>query len=895
MRKRLTAALLFALCSMGLNGENLLLEEQEYGSIRLTSVLNVDRIKVYLLKDELPVNAEWIGISIDDDGEIIDLKRMTIKEFLQKYKKGYDIPHDVVGKKVRVSLWAGYNKKTKTMVERLHDTGWVMLTIWNKILPVETQASGHSSQEAAPKKSSSSRETPETVERPKAPDGYVFVEGGSFIMGSPPDKTYKVDDKQHRVTVGSFYMKATEVTQREWRMVMGNNPSLIKGDGRPVENVSWFDAVEYCNALSRKYGLNPVYRISGESVAANWNANGYRLPTEAEWEYAARGGGRSLGFARYAGSNDLDEVGWHDGNSGNRTHPVGQKAANELGLYDMSGNVWEWCWDWYREDYYSHGPASNPMGPETGSNRVSRGGGFMTSGIPSWLAFRHNHPPSHQSVYQGLRPVLSDGVRLYIEENVLSADELDRLTKGTLKKKSYGTVRYPSIVSTDSGIALNVLNNELEEQALAFLKEGVVSYSCDYTIGLATPRLVSLKMEQYYYYQGAASGHESLSIVNFGLSLDKAIEFHDLFDAKKGALQGIKRLIIENLPQDCRSEPFDEYYESNYIPRFFLYNTGIEFVFSEYEILPGYCGNVAVDFPYDELAKWIKPSGLLGAYIAENTVEQPGEVPEGYVLVEGGTFRMGSTDGDSDEKPVHSVTVDSFYMKATEVTHQEFLAFLNSAGVSRTGQLNGNEIIDMDDEDVAIDYSGGRFNFTGSSYAASLNTPVIEQTWYGAVEYCNWLSKKEGRTPVYRINGNSVTANWSTDGYRLPTEAEWEYAARGGKKSRGYKYSGSNSAGSVGWYNNNSEGQTHPVGQKQANELGLYDMSGNVWEWCWDWYGDYSSGSQRDPRGPSSGSGRVRRGGSWYGDGGRLRSAYRSYNSPGNSDNNLGFRLAFRT
>ena len=115
------------------------------------------------------------------------------------------------------------------------------------------------------------------------------------------------------------------------------------------------------------------------------------------------------------------------------------------------------------------------------------------------------------------------------------------------------------------------------------------------------------------------------------------------------------------------------------------------------------------------------------------------------------------------------------------------------------------------------------------------------------------VKQEEGRTPVYQINGNSVTANWSADGYRLPTEAEWEYAARGGKKSRGYKYSGGNSLGSVSWYDDNSGGQTHPVGQKQANELGLYDMSGNVYEWCWDWYGDYSSSSRETPGGRLTG------------------------------------------
>ena len=130
------------------------------------------------------------------------------------------------------------------------------------------------------------------VERPDVPEGYVLVEGGTFRMGSPSGEDGRNDDEgpQHSVTVGSFYMKATEVTQKEWREVMGSNPSYFKGDDRPVESVSWFDAVKYCNALSKKEGRTPVYRINGESVTANWSADGYRLPTEAEWEYAARGG-----------------------------------------------------------------------------------------------------------------------------------------------------------------------------------------------------------------------------------------------------------------------------------------------------------------------------------------------------------------------------------------------------------------------------------------------------------------------------------------------------------------------------------------------------------------------------------------------------------------------------
>ena len=164
-------------------------------------------------------------------------------------------------------------------------------------------------------------------------------------------------------------------------------------------------------------------------------------------------------------------------------------------------------------------------------------------------------------------------------------------------------------------------------------------------------------------------------------------------------------------------------------------------------------------------------------------------------------------------------------------------------------------------------------------------------SWYDAVEYCNWLSKKERLTPAYNISGKDVTWNRSANGYRLPTEGEWEYAARGGNKGMGYIFAGSNDVDEVGWYYDNSGGKTHPVGWKKPNELGIYDMSGNVGEWVWDWYGSYSYTSQTDPTGPYSGSDRVGRGGSWNNNADNLRSANRNNNDPSNSNNNLGFRL----
>ncbi len=240
-------------------------------------------------------------------------------------------------------------------------------------------------------------------------------------------------------------------------------------------------------------------------------------------------------------------------------------------------------------------------------------------------------------------------------------------------------------------------------------------------------------------------------------------------------------------------------------------------------------------------------------------VERP-RVPEGYVLVEAGTFRMGSTDGAGDEKPVHSVTVSRpFLMSKYEVTQRQWRKVMGT--------------------------SPSRFKGD--------NLPVELISWYDAIEYCNALSRKEGLSPCYSESGESIRCDFSANGYRLPTEAEWEYAARGGNRSRGYTYSGSNNAGGVGWSVNNSGGKTHEVGKKSPNELGIYDMSGNVWEWCWDRYGQYGSSSQSDPSGPSRGFSRVRRGGSWGSFAGGLRSANR-YGTPSVGSQGGSYRLGFR-
>jgi formylglycine-generating enzyme required for sulfatase activity len=231
------------------------------------------------------------------------------------------------------------------------------------------------------------------------------------------------------------------------------------------------------------------------------------------------------------------------------------------------------------------------------------------------------------------------------------------------------------------------------------------------------------------------------------------------------------------------------------------------------------------------------------------------------MAVPGGTFNNGTAN----------MTVSSFRMSQHEITGEQYAVVMGVADPSY--------------------------------FASVTNNPVERITWYDAVEFCNTLSTRENLTPVYTItNRTPVTgypitsatvsvSDWSANGYRLPTEAEWQFAARGGNSSNGYTYAGSHTIGDVAWYTSNSGSTTHTVGGKTANELGLYDMSGNVWEWCWDWYGNYPTTAQTDYRGAATGAARVIRGGSWHIDAAYCAVADRDYYFPGDQSNALGFRV----
>jgi len=529
----------------------------------------------------------------------------------------------------------------------------------------------------------------------------IFVEGGTFVMGCTPDQgsCYPGERPTHKVVVPDFFIGELQVTQKLWRAIMGTNvrqqwicrmfgdlnPDFFyereftpgdyagilqlkgEGDHYPMYFINYSDCEFFCHRLNQ--------------FLSNQLPEGYRfrMPTEAQWEYAARGGKMSRGY-RFSGSDRADEVGWYSANSKEKIHEVGKKIKNELGIYDMSGNVWEWCRDRYSEAYYSSSPSAHPKGPDKGMQYVLRGGSWDYGGWACRAAARHKNYPTARTENYGFRLALEPPAKLS------ASDFLGYTGKFTTSRPSSG----------------------------------------------------------------------------------------------------------KNLT-------------------FRVNDTKFEMAF-----------------------------------------------------VEGGTFTMGCTSDPNDcfenEEPTHSVTLSDFYMGRFQVTQQLWNRVMGTTVSQQRNLLDSTLVLYGEGNDYPIYY----VNHTEcEAFCEKLNQLVSKQLPKG-----------------YKFS--------------LPTEAQWEYAARGGRKSKGYTYSGDHNIWKVAWYEENSEDKTRKVGLKGRNELGIYDMSGNVWEWCSDWFDGsyYSYSPSTDPTGPGYGYHRVLRGGSWRSIEQGCRVSCRYKNLPNERASNCGLRLA---
>ena len=594
----------------------------------------------------------------------------------------------------------------------------------------------------------------------------VNVEGGTFTMGATEEQGNDALNNEypvHQVTLSDFSIGETEVTEELWRAVMGSTPYHYNSDGnlkKPIDAVTWDDCQKFIAKLNQLTGKN------------------FRLPTEAEWEYAARGGKESIGY-NYAGSNIIDEVAWYDG-----VHPVGTKNPNELGLYDMSGNVVEWCKDEYVS--YKSDAQTNPLGFGYDISHVYRGGG-------KYYEYSYSSD-GHAESYEDYHSYNSGAKGCRVSSRGYDYDESDLSYTFDYWGRPFG------YHITYGGFRLALSQTPTVFTSTAVLDdEGYVDKTYTKTI------LVSGAALQGAIDITVTNGNEVFSVSSSTI-LDRALLTITYKPNSLGTHNGTLTLTSEG------AQP----------------------------IIVSLKGKAATD--------WTPPGPANATIIDVNGVKFK------MVPVAGGTFTMGTTseqydasdNPDWDEASPHRVTLSDYFIGATEVTQELWQVVMGDNpswcnGISRETMLNGS-----------IDYG------------TNLQRPVESVTWNDCQEFIRRLNQLTGKK------------------FRLPTEAEWEFAARGGKKSQGFRYAGSNNVDDVAWwYGIVNDGYvfkmlddylddrhidyiTHTVGTKAPNELGLYDMSGNVNEWCQDRYGRYTSGAQTNPTGPTTGSYRVLRGGSWF-------------------------------
>jgi len=641
-----------------------------------------------------------------------------------------------------------------------------------------------------------------------APSGFVLIPAGEFQMGDAFG-TSEFALPVHTVHIDEYYFARKEVTYEQWLEVYNwgldngysfSNQGNGKGLNHPVHAVSWYDVIVWCNAKSEMEGLGPVYRTSEGGIvrysqggiAIEYDYNGYRLPTEAEWERAARGGeaGRrfpwgneiSHHFANYNGWGSEEysrSSGYHpEYNDGSEpfTSPVGDFTSNGYGIYDISGNVAEWCNDFYSD--YSPSKQINPRGPMEGNFRVIRGGGWATLALACRNADREGVGEPHTSNHLGFR--------------------LARNYDGSFNQTPTAVAKTTSPIATN-GYAFATL-----DARDSFDPDGtIISY--DWSLGIFGTR--SGELVEFEFPVGT-------NTVTLKVTDDRGVTATRTLEVKVRA-EPRARAGNDHFATDNNAD-------------------GVHNV-----ILDGSGSS-------DEENDIISYTWTWGDQVAHGKIVEAGFPPGLTTVTLTVTDRHGITDSDTVNifvtglifveegtlstpvVPLNGSVIETFYIGQTEVSLREWRA-------------------------VTLWAASNNYQFSNVGYGCGSDHPIHSVSWYDAVKWCNAKSELENLQPVYLLDGSiyregepdhtQISQDSNANGFRLPTRAEWEFAARGGILTNGYSYSGSNDPNEVAWYSDNSAGAdcnyssgkgTWPVMTKNPNELGIHDMSGNVWEWCWD-------------------------------------------------------------
>ena len=711
----------------------------------------------------------------------------------------------------------------------------------------------------------------------------VKIKAGSFMMGSTESEKKILDnEKQHRVTITKdYWLGKYEITQEQWQAVMGDNPSRFRGDKYPVEKVSWDRAREFCAKLDELY--------------ADKLPRGYHfdLPTEAQWEYACRAGTTAaLNNGKMVSGREhcpnLDEVGWYYGNSGGLPHPVGEKRPNAWGLYDMHGNVFEWCRDWY--DFYD-GDATDPRGPASGLHRVFRGGCWNLPAVDCRSACRNHYAPMPRSC-TGFRLALVPVDSLV--QRSTTATQNSPQSRQTLPTE--GLVFYAPLRSSSSMIT---------KGRLRFIR-GMI----DFTVKEGIP-CAAFAGKSYLTFSTDVIPTDECSI-SLWVKCDRLapLETH-IFSCGRDIFlrRHTGRLVVNSSDdeKDC-SSPFN-FRGWNHIVYVFSKEN---FLGSQYRIQVFVNGNLHASFPDADNGE-IAPTGYIGTcrvhprtnilpgYIAAirvynralSSVEITSLFHEFSPTGSSSRNQFPQTDNSASRGQAFTVNLPSG--KKLEMVKIKAGTFM--MGFSK-GALKQRRVT------LTHDYWLGKYEVTQeqwqtvmgnnpSNFRRGSNYPVEKVSWEDAKKYCDKL--------------NELYAEKLPQGYHfdLPTAAQWEYACRAGTttelnngKDLTTRKDACPNLDEVGWYDKNAGGGngrkrgTRAVGMKRPNAWGLYDMHGNVEEWCRDYFWQPNGGNVTDPTGPARGYYRQMRGGAWNSDAEHCNSGRAVGNEPDKGYGGQGFRLA---